>query len=224
MRRAALFLIALLFFPVLSCSPVAEVRHTGGLEGTTGSEVCCRKECLPYIETPHRLIHAIEARLPDGTATALLGVVLVDLPGNVLHCVLMTPEGFVLLDAVDHQGTEIRRSVPPFDSAAVSMGLLADIRLLFFPPSGALRDAGWLKNGTAICRFFSNIQGTRTDVIATGTGCWEIRQYDGSDVLQRSIRLSGALRRGLFEKIELEAPGLLGYSLKMTLLEAEPAQ
>lgn len=221
MRRAALFLITLLLFPVLSCSPVAEIRHTGGLEGPNGSEVCCRKECLPYIETSHRLIHAIEARLPDGTVTALLGVVLVDLPGNVLHCVLMTPEGFVLLDAVDHQGIEIRRSVPPFDSAAVSAGLLADIRLLFFPPSGALLDAGWLKNGTAICRF-SNIQGPRTDVIATGADCWEIRQYDGSDVLQRSIRLFGALRRGLFEKIELEVPGLLGYSLKMTLLEAEP--
>jgi len=223
MRPSALFLIALLFFLTSSCSPIPEIRNDAGLKGTSGRGACCRKECLPYVEIPHRLIHAIEARLPDGTVTALLGVVLVDLPGNVLQCVLMTPEGFVLLDAVDHRGIEIRRSVPPFDSAALSAGLLADIRLLFFPPSGTLWDAGWLKNGTAICRF-SNIQGERTDVIATGADCWEIRQYDGSDVLKRSIRLSGALRRGLFEKIELEALGLLGYSLKMTLLEAEPAQ
>lgn len=221
MRCAVLFLIALSSFLVTSCSLMPEIRHDAGLKGTSGKAVCCRRDCLPYVETPHRLIHAIEAQLPDGNMALLLGVVLVDPPKQTLSCVLMTPEGFVLLDATAHQGLEeIRRGVPPFDSPAFSAGMLADISLLLFPPPGTLQDAGHLKNGASICRFSDN-QGSTTDVVARGKDRWEIRQYDAAGFLRRSVQLSGR-REGLFEQIELAIPGFMGYFLKMTLLEAEP--
>jgi hypothetical protein len=135
----------------------------------------------------------------------------------------MTPEGFVLLDAVDDKGISIRRGVPPFDSPAFTEGMMADIRLMLLPPQGRFRESGRAKNGTAVCRY-SDDEGRITDVTAgrNGENCREIRQYDASGFLRRKIRLSRPGNPGIFEKIELDAPGFMGYSLRMTLLEGEP--
>lgn len=223
MGYAAGVLVALLVLLMAACSRMPEIRHDVGLKRQPAEEVCCRKDCLPFVQTSYRLIHAIEASLPDGTAASLLGVVLVDPVGNSLHCVLMTPEGFVLLDAVDDKGISIRRGVPPFDSPAFTEGMIADIRLMLLPPRGLFRDAGREKNGSLICRY-SDSEGRITDVTAGGGGddCREIRQYDASGSLRRAIRLFQPGEPGIFGKIELDAPGIMGYSLRMTLIEGEP--
>jgi len=219
MRRVPLALLIFLVF-LAACSSIPEIRHDADLKGTPDREVCCRKDCLPFVEIPHRLIHIIEAKLPDGTVTSILGVVLVDPQADSLHCVLMTPEGFVLLDAVDNQGMAMQRGLPPFDSPAFAAGMLADIRLMLFPPQGPLKDRGRLENGAAICRY-SDDEGKMTDVITGEADRREIRQYDASGFLQRVVRLSEAGQPGIYGKIELDAAGS-GYSLQLTLLEAEP--
>jgi len=221
MRSFAMSLIAFVFLLIPACSQVPAIRPDAGLMGRPGAEVCCRKDCLPFVVVPHRLVHAIEARLPDGTITSALGIVLVDPREGSLHCVLMTPEGFVLLDAVDDRRlTTVQQGVPPFDQPAFAEGMMADIRLMLLPPMGKQRDAGLLKDNVAVCRY-SDDEGGVTDVIARNGDSREIRQYDMSGFLRRSIRLSEARKHGIFGKIELDAPGFTGYSLRLTLLEAE---
>jgi len=223
MRCPAVLLIFILFLPAMTaCSQMPVIRHDAVLNVKPVGEVCCSKPCLPFVSVPYRLIHAMEAELPDGTVTAALGVVLVDPHGDSLHCVLMTPEGFVLLDVVDDREITVRRGVPPFNHPVFAARMMADMRLMLLPPRGRLRDAGHLKDGTAICRY-SDEEGKMIDIVASkDDDRREIRQYDSSGFLRRLICLSPDGQAGIFGKIELEAPSFTGYALQLTLIEAEP--
>jgi len=224
MRCPAVLLIFILFLPAMTaCSQIPVIRHDAGLNGKPGGEVCCSKPCLPFVTVPYRLIHAMEAELPDGTVTSALGIVLVDPHRDSLHCVLMTPEGFVLLDVVDDQEITVRRGVPPFNHPIFAERMMADIRLMLLPPRGRLQDVGRLKDGTAICRY-SDEEGKMIDIASEVDDRREIRQYDSSGFVRRLIRLSSAGQPGIFGKIELKAPSFTGYALQLTLIEAEPLE
>lgn len=220
MKPVGAFLLALLSLLLSACSQVPAIRLDGGMEGRAGGRVRCGKACLPFVEAPCKLVHAIEAKLPDGTAASALGIAAVDPQRNALQCVLMTPEGFVLLEAVDDGEMAIRRGVPPFNQRAFAEALMADLRLVLLPPQDPLQEAGTGQDGAAICRY-SDRGGKITDVVDRGAGDWEIRTYDPSGFLQRRVRLSSAGPPGIFGKIELEAKGLTGYSLTMTLFEVQ---
>lgn len=220
MKSVGAILPALLFLLLAACSQVPAIRPDGGMEGKAGGGVCCGKACLPFVEGPCKLVHAIEAKLPDGTTASALGIAAVDPQRNALHCVLMTPEGFILLEAVDDGETAIRRGVPPFNHRAFAEALMADLRLVLLPPRETLQEAGVGKDGAPICRY-SDRGGRITDVVDRGGGNWEILTYDTSGYLQRRVRLSSAGPSGIFGRIELEAKGLTGYSLTMTLFEVQ---
>ncbi len=220
MMPVGAFLLALFSLALTACSQAPAIRPTDGMEGRTGRGVCCGKACLPFVQAPCKLVHAIEALLPDGSATSALGIAAVDPQRNALHCVLMTPEGFVLLEAVDDGEMAIRRGVAPFNHRAFAEALMADLRLVLLPPQEPLQEAGAGKEGAAICRY-SDRREKITDVIDRGAGGWEIRTYDTSGFLQRRVRLSSAGPPGIFGKIELDAQGFTGYSLKMTLIEVQ---
>ena len=99
-----------------------------------GSESRC---AAPFVTENWQFIHSVEAALAGGGAVSVIGVTNVYPEGRVAHCVIMTVEGFVLFDAVYDQEVRVERGIPPFDSKAFAEGLMRDIALVFFKPSGS---------------------------------------------------------------------------------------
>jgi len=121
----------------------------------------------------------------------------------------------------------IKRAIAPFDSELFANGLLEDINLIFFKPSGLIKTTGFLKSGAAVCRY-QKPDGRLVDIISQGTPIWEIRQYRPDNRLAQTVRIMSAKETnladhmGIADKIELKAHGSPGYTLVMELVEAIP--
>ncbi len=140
-----------------------------------------------------------------------------DAEARTLRLTMMSPEGFVLVDAGWTDGrTEIHRAVPPFDDLALVEGLVADLRLLFLPPASEPDGVGRPETGTALCRYRPGPEAT-VDVIPNPDG-WEIRRYYNGR-LHRTIRATD-LEDGIARRITLTGHGPLGYALRLTLISA----
>ncbi len=156
-----------------------------------------------------------------------MGVTRVNPENRTVRCVLMTLEGFVLLDADTDKTLTIHRGVSPFDSTDFVRGLMEDIQLAFFQPPGEMIRVGTLEDHTFVCRY--KMQDGRTaDVMTRDDGTWEIRGYGRNSALARSIK---ALKPGkpsktghgrIPDRIRLEAHGMNRYALTLDLIEAEP--
>lgn len=213
--RAALCMI---FFGCLlvACSNLPEIRPAA-----PDLQPNLRQRCqMAFPAGPRQFVHSIEARLPDDSRAMSLGIVTLDPDRGVIHCVIMTIEGFVLFDARYQQTVTVNRAVYPFDSPEFAKSMMADIRLIFFPPGGAFVAEGVFNNGFAGCRLL-NSEGFAVDVVLNQQDGWIIRQYDVSDHLSGQVRANALNREGIPEKIELSRHTFPRYALKMTLLQAE---
>jgi hypothetical protein len=179
---------------------------------------------LPFPHGRWQLVHRIEARFPGKHKALMMGALELDSFTGHLTCALMTVEGFTLFSASETDHLEVTRAVPPFDGPGFAHGLMADLRLLFFPPSDALMQTGSLDDRPV--RRFSYADGRTTDVIAHAAGQFRIDHY-GADArpIRRAVlrmRPSSVVGQELAGEILLEALDDAGYTLRLDLIDAVP--
>jgi hypothetical protein len=165
-----------------------------------------------------RIVHSIDATLPFGNNTVLLGVIAVEKAG--LHMVLLSPEGLSLFEA-DYSGDklEVQRALPPLNRGGFAQGLLDDVRATFLPPPGTRSIVGRSPDGQTVCRFDGSGDLT-TDVVLGAHGPAIVRNYRGTSSI-REIQITGVDAEGFHSEIKLRVPGIGGYSLTMRLLSRE---
>jgi hypothetical protein len=180
------------------------------------SEGCQR----PFLKMPHRLVHALEADLPDGRKGVGIGVLLADPRKRTFRSMQMTIEGWVLFDIEKGETLTIHRAVPPFDSPGFARRMEEDIALAFFPPVAASLVLGQGEDGASVCRFVG-ADGMGVDVLDRGGGAMEVRLYgDGGDLRKRVV-ISSFNRDGLAERIEIRSSVWPSYTLRLRLIESE---
>ena len=138
----------------------------------------------------------------------------------------MTIEGLVVFEADFEGAVTIRRALPPLDKPGMAEGIVQDISLLFFAPEKPCITAGLSKDAAWICRYPYADRG-QEDVVLQPGGLWEIRRYNRSHRLMRTIAPMAreALHAGgLPSRVVLKAHGLGGYELRMSLKEAVPLE
>ena len=186
-----------------------------------GSEFRCD---APFVTGNWQFIHSIEASLAGGGAASVIGVTNVYPERKVAHCVIMTVEGFVLFDAVYDREVRVERGIPPFESKAFAEGLMRDIALVFFRPSGEMTGSAVSSDGTFTCRYKTGREMVE-DVRIHPDHAWDINHYVDKQ-LNRSVSAGAAgveEKNGAFipKQLELTAYGKYGYSLHLRLIEAK---
>ncbi len=170
-----------------------------------------------------QFVHSIDFSMADGSGSTVMGVT--TLTGTATTCVLMTLEGLTLFEAVSSPGTGllVQRAVPPFDKPTFAQGLVDDVRSIFSPPPAATMRYGFLADRVPACRY-SDHNGRTTDILPTKDGCWQIQTYTQEQTLERSITAQSCRKEGdtlIPGYLELKGFGHNGYTLKMTLIQAD---
>lgn len=214
--RLLCFLVSLLLLP-LACARLPQIRPT---DKAAADPAACERI---FPRGGWQFLHSIEAAPPDGSRQTLLGVIRFS-SRNDVHCALLTLEGLVMLEAHYDGQVHIQRAVPPMDRPGVAEGMVRDLLMVFFPPESHVRQDGTLSSGDRICRY-DLPQGAVRDIVFKDDGHWTIRNYDARRRLSRTIRSdpeAGFSSLGFPVRLVLQAHGLIGYQLTMTLLEATP--
>lgn len=218
MKGVSLILVMALM--PMACSHLPEIRAP-----EDGSAAWLTASCgAVFPQGQWQLVHAIEIFPPVGSKQTVLGIVRIASEQRTLHWVLMTIEGLVLFEADFDGAITVRRALPPMDRPGMAEGMLQDLSLLFLPPEKPCLAAGSSGDGARICRYPSGDQG-RQDIILEPDGGWEVRLYSQGSHLTRTIGpVSGQNlhESGLPSQVTLTAHGLMGYELRMSLLEAVP--
>jgi hypothetical protein len=203
---------------VLSCARLPKILPVTGADPSEPAEVCGR--IFPAGEW--QLLHSIEADLPGGRRSVMMGLTVLSSRLRSNRSVIMSLEGFVVFDGEVSQGLKVHRALPPFDSPGFAEGLMADIRLVFFQPEGSA-ECGKLTDGSTVCRY-KKPDGGFVDIVLRSTGTCESLRYDREQRLIRTVRVPADARTGdgMPQAIELTARGEQSYKLVMTLLEAVP--
>jgi hypothetical protein len=209
-------LIAVLLF--LSCARLPAIVPVAGADPCEPIEGCRRI----FPTGNWQLLHSIEADLPGGRRSVMMGLTVLSSRRRSNRSVIMSLEGFVVFDGEVNQGLKVHRALPPFDSPGFAEGLMKDIRLIFFQPEGPA-ECGKLTDGSTVCRY-KNPDGGVVDIVLRSTGTCESRRYDREQHLIRIVRVPADARigDGMPQSIELTARGKQSYKLIMTLLEAVP--
>jgi hypothetical protein len=208
---------------ILSCSSLPQV-YPAGDSADPQPDRACRG---PFPDGDWQLLHSIEATLPGGKKGFLMGLTVISSSNRTTRCVIMTLEGFVVFDALYDKQITVKRAIAPFDSEGFANGLIEDINLMFFKPSGPVMASGFLKSGAAVCRY-QKPDGSIVDIITHGEHRWEIKQYLPDFRLARIVKSVPATkpglaaRKGISDRIELISHGSPGYTLVMDLVEAIP--
>lgn len=178
------------------------------------------KNCsLPFTSKKYRFIHSINAAMPGGERTVIIGISVVDPELRSIESAIMTVEGLVLFEAVYNNGLSVKRGVPPFDSKDFAKALMDDIRLIFFAPESKIESYG-IYNNEYVCRYELNEKRIE-DIAVSKDGSWTIYQYDTSYSLVRSVKANSINKEGIPQRIDLKSHEFFGYSLKLELISAE---
>ena len=218
-----IILLLSLFGFVISCSSLPLVYPANDSTDPQPGRACRG----PFPEGDWQLLHSIEATLPGGKKGFLMGLTVISSSNRTAQVVIMTLEGFVVFDALYDKQITVKRAIAPFDSEVFANGLIEDINLIFFKPSGSIMASGFLKNGTAVCRY-QKPGGRIVDIISHGEDNWETKQYLPDFRLARIVKSMSAKkpdltdRAGISNQIKLIAHGSPGYELIMDLVEAIP--
>ncbi|NPU83529.1 MAG: hypothetical protein HPY65_03490 [Syntrophaceae bacterium] len=218
-RYRAFFLLPAAALLLAACSALPPIRPGEGpsLERT-------RQECrLPFLREETRLIHSLQAVLPDGSGTSAIGITIADPAAKTLRLTLMTLEGFVLFTArIEGENLEIERAVAPFTNRDFARSLIRDVTFCLFPPGAVPEIVGVEEGNRPVCRYRSDGD-TATDVVLTGPQRWEVRLYGGG-TLTRTLTAEGLNEHGLPKRLELTGHGSLPYRLTLTLLTGTPVR
>ncbi len=174
-----------------------------------------------------QFVHSLELTLPGNHSAMLMGVLNVHSQSRTLHCIVMTLEGLILFEAdYTSKGLTIQRGIPPFDSLKFALGLIRDIQLAFFRPSGRLLASGRFDDGLRIFRFSETGNGTIDVISSRDRLLWTLNARNRNHRLGRTIRYqfskiqTKGAEFGFPETITLTAKGLSRYTLIMTLIDA----
>jgi hypothetical protein len=163
--------------------------------------------------------YVVEAHMPLGNEGSFIGAVATESGRASFRSVLMTQEGFVLFDARYRAGqVEVLRILPPLDPERFGRSMTGDIRLTSFEPGGTLVGVGRSEDGRATCRWQDGK--TTVDVELLGPGRAKLRRYDDGD-LGREAELDDIDAHGFAKRATLRTTGMVGYSLSLSLIEAE---
>lgn len=180
----------------------------------------------PFLRNKWQIVHSIKAVLPNDQREIMIGTIILNPEKEIIHCVITSIEGIVLLETVYNKNVIINRAVPPFDSADIAAGLMNDIRLIFLKPEGALIESGLTDSGSNICRYEKD-DGMTVDVIVFPEGGWEINQYDSCFGLNRTVKAEFMtkhepmeMKDNVPERLKLTAHGFMGYKLSLDLIES----
>jgi hypothetical protein len=169
---------------------------------------------------PWECVHKIDAVIQEGMSSSLLGVTKGDPAGRKLHTVLLTPEGFILFEAEQHEDKiSVLKAVAPFDSPAFARGLMEDVNLLFLPPQGGPSKWGMTADGATLCRWESP-DGSRREIALSTVLKISLRDRHG-DLVKEAL-LTAPFVKGLASRMELQAHKPAPYRLQMTLLQGTP--
>jgi len=174
----------------------------------------------PFLRETRRLVHALEAELPDGRKGTGIGVLQADPRRRTFRTMFMTVEGLVLFDIEKGETLTVHRAVPPFDSSGFARRMEEDIGLAFFPPGASPLAWGLEKDGAPVCRFGS-ADGEMIDVLDRGGGAMEVRLYGDGQELRKRVVIPSFNRDGLAERIEIRSGVLPSYTLRLRLIESE---
>lgn len=204
-------------------TPAASTAERQSLDATCGAV---------FPSPPWSASHTIDASLPFGKSAFLVGVTKVSSDG--IQSVLLSPEGMVLFDATMQRGAiSVHRAVSPFDHAGFADGLMADVRNTFVRPGSTSELVGHAASGRPICRFRGpsdeptasgkvTASGEVSDIELTGPDAVTIRNYRGQSLV-RQIDLLGPRTEGFFPDLIIRAPGTMGYTLRLHLIDHEQA-
>ena len=204
------------------CTRLPEIRTIEGI--TSASPVASCVAIFP--QGRWQFVHSIEIQPPVGSEQTVLGVIQLSSQLRAFHCVLMTIEGLVLFEADFDGAVKVQRALPPLDKPGMAEGIVRDISLIFLAPKQPLETAGFSKDAERICRYPSADVGVE-DVALKPGGLWEIRLYNQFHHLTRLVSAMSkedSNAAGLPSMVVLKAPGALGYTLKMRLIEATPLE
>jgi len=182
---------------------------------------------LPFLSGQWQLTHAVEATLPDGNRSQLLGVALLSPDLDRFATVLMSIEGWVMFQGRYENGhIHLEAGIAPLKTEDFASGLMEDFRLIFFRPIDALEQAGRLNDGAYVCRYAAANR-RMVEVRAFEPNHWEIRQYDDRRHLRRLVKAMpctaidcGQDGDRIPGRIQLTAFGPFEYALSLTLIEA----
>lgn len=178
----------------------------------------------PFLKEKYLLIHAIEVHMAGDIRSSIIGITLADPASGTVSCAIMTAEGMVLFEADAEAGLlNVRRALPPFDSANFAKNMIDDIKLIFLSPEGKIYQKGTFPDGANVCRWREENRGW-IDVSAHQQGNIDIRRYSTGGALKRHVRFNNKAGENIYQSIELHAKELSNYSLLMTLIEAQPVK
>lgn len=218
MNRSPLALLPLLPLLLGACRTLPPV-----VSAPPSSAAQIEQRCLAhFVPGPWRVVHRIEARMPFGNAGSFLGATASGAPPERgLHSAMISVEGVTLFEATSTGGPlKVLRAVPPMDRPGFGPGLMADVAFMLLPPEGRAAQVGTLEGGQAVCRW-SVPAGRTIDLIEERGGGWRLRDYDEDFRPVRELEVEPLTRDGFPVRMTLSSPGLGGYSLTLTLLEAE---
>ena len=207
--------IILLVLAVPACTGIPRIKPAVDEEKYTLVDNCR----APFLKGRWRLVHSISGTLPGGASVSMIGISLASPESAGLHCTLMSIEGLVVLDAAYDGGLVINRGIGPFKSEDFAMGIIRDVKLMLFQPEGRVTETGVMEDGNRACRYRS-VDGV-TDVVLKVDGTAEIRSFDNTLKLIRTVAFGRLRQDGIPVKIELTAYGLFQYALELDLIEAE---
>ena len=176
--------------------------------------------CADFLPPGDRqYVHSIRFELAGGGGGSAIGVVV--LSGREIRCALTTVEGLTLFEAKSDGGApEVMRALPPFDKPHFAANLFKDIRTLFLPPLGLVRQ-GQLADHSRVCRYETE-DGATADLMETHDGCWRLQTYHPDAMQNRSVRAYSCeytADSGLVpSQLELTAPA---YTLRLRLISAQ---
>jgi len=213
----------LLLLGTVSCTGLPKINPANL---STKNEI--HKKCSDvFLEGKWQFTHLIEFTMPGNKKSFVMGITVISPEERKIESVIMTIEGFVLLDAYYDRKVVINRGVPPFDSIDFARGMMDDIKLTFFKPEGSLIESGMTGDGLHVCRYKTD-DGSVVDVI-TNNGCdWKIRRYNHSGTLIKTVKadhckkVPGSSNQiGFPGRIELASRGINRYALAFELKEAK---
>ena len=221
MRPGYLLPVVILLFASCAGLPVID-------PASPTSAPAIKDNCRSYFASGKwRLVHTIEAVLPNGQRQFLIGVSLLNTSKDTIDSVILTLEGLVLFDArYDRSGIVTRRAVPPFDSPHFSREMMNDIKLLFIKPESVITETGIGKEEMSVCRYRSR-DGSVIDVTALPSDGWMITHYNPNAKLKRRVKAEPCRqpednhRHKFACHMELKAFGSAPYTLYLKLIEVE---
>lgn len=216
------------FLPVMALVILTSCKTLPRLHPLTyqeKSEIPVRCQSL-FVTDQMQLTHSIEANLPAGGTSLLMGILVIYPDLDQFESVIMTIEGLVIFSAQYKQGNiTVRKAVSHFKSALFATGLVNDIKLIFFKPGNGSAEFGKSGTGFPICRYPER-DGDLIE-LTLNDSYWEIRQYDADRLLRRTVQVFSDSGNRLSVndpaiplKIRLTAHGRYGYSLTLRLIEA----